>query len=1442
MAPRTAIGRRRLALLALVCALSGLVASPRLSHASTTSASTSPEPGGDLLVDRWTVEDGLPLDQLTDLAIRADGTLWIATYDGLVSFDGERFHVLRRATVPALPSNRFTSLDAAPDGTLWAASEDGDLVRFGPEQREPVVYRRGADLPGQISGLFRAGGTLWGTSDVGLLRLEPRPELVVGTPPGTSLNSVSVARDGALWTGSDGDGVFRYTPGESARAVLAPREHDRMLRVLAVDDDGTVWAGGGGLYRIAANEAVTSIRGVGAALSDVCEVTRRPDGAVEVRDRHGWWRVTGDEATLALKADVPRCQLAPRGASPWPWRIAGTQITRDAAPVYTSRHPIVSLLVSADGAAWVATAGDGLVRLRPRLVHAVAPPASWRRPSVEAVLAGRSGAMWMGSITEGLWRIGDDSPVAFSIRRPDGQPPGVLGLVEHAEGAVEVGTDVQLCRVESGAAAATVEGDLAESPPQCEASAEGWRGDSQEVLVPLLVDRRGRTWFGGLDTWVNGKDGLFVRQGAASTEMWREVRDPDGAVVKDARAATEGRDGSVYVATATGGVLRVRDSGVERVDTSGGLSSDRIRSLYVDPLDVVWIGTEDAGLCRWTPATKQVGCIGTAEGLYDDVVHAILPDDSGRFWLSGNRGISWVRRGTVDAVLDGSEASVLAVGLSERDGMVSREGNGGLPHSAARDAHGRLWFATQHGVAWVDPREVPAPPRPAVRLVSLRLGEVLVSLPLAKGEVLAVAADVRSLEAEWSAVALDHGADMRFRYRLAGYDDEWRRPTRERSATWLGLPPHRVVLEIQAGLGGVWGDRLQVALERAPSFTETAWLPVSAGLGVILLAALAMLGWGGRQRRRREVLEREIARRTADLTQANHELAASAAERAAQAARLMELSELRQRFVADLSHELRTPLAWVAGPLEDLAAGLVGAMDAQATRRLELVRANVARLEVLSDELLDVGRLEAGQVRLRARRHDLVGFVRGVCERFQLAFEERGLRLQVEAAPASAALYFDRDLLDKIVANLVGNALKFTARGGVSVRVDGGADAQDEGFARVSVQDTGIGIAAAQHEHIFNRFFQVDRGDQRRYEGVGIGLALVRELVALHGGEVGVESEVGVGSTFWFTLPLGAAHLTLDEIDPQPRPRDGAAAVGMSVGPPEPSSGGTTEDDDRPAVLVVEDHPDMRAYLALHLGERFAVWEADSGISALARLGERVPAAIVSDVMMPGMDGLELCRRVRADERLRGIPVLLVSAKAGDDDRVAGLELAEDYLTKPVRPRELVARVSRLIQARVGQPGGARREDEAPPVAHRPPPATPQPTHEPPASPEAEPAPRATTDAPLLDAAGDRQLARIDATIEAHLAEPAFGVIELAAALGLSRRQLQREIRRLTGLSPSEHLRGARMAAAERRLKSGARDTVAEVAADVGLSPAYFSRLYSTWFGRAPSDDLANRS
>ena len=504
---------------------------------------------------------------------------------------------------------------------------------------------------------------------------------------------------------------------------------------------------------------------------------------------------------------------------------------------------------------------------------------------------------------------------------------------------------------------------------------------------------------------------------------------------------------------------------------------------------------------------------------------------------------------------------------------------------------------------------------------------------------------------------------------------------------------------------------------------------------------------------------------------------------------------LQQHFLANLSHEFKTPLTLIRGPLADLAGEKIP--PASRPEAWRLVERNIARLDSLLTELIDLTRLEAGAFSLRVARRDLVVFVRRQLECFAPSAEAAGIALRLDA-PTECPVFFDATKLEKVVGNLLGNALKFspsrtTVR--VSVNVGEGSEAgvegrgAGEGFAEVRVRDQGPGMDSETRARVFERFFQGEAGLARGHEGMGIGMAIARELVELHGGSIRVASEPGAGSEFVFTLPLGCGHLDPDDIDvagaPEPRPH----AIGASRPAPDSGASGaaTREEKIRPSLLLVEDNFDMRLYLRLHLDPHYAVTEATNGVEALAALERATPDIVLSDVMMPHMDGLEFCRRLRQAPRLRALPFVLLSAKALVDQRVEGLKAgADDYLAKPFSVSELLQRLAARLPRTAGP------------------------------TPEAEAA---------------RWSGRLLACIDKHLGCPDFGVDALSRRLGYSSRQLRRRVLEWQGATTEAVILDRRLRRARQLIEDRRFETVAQVAHAVGLSAGYFSRRYRQVYG-----------
>ncbi len=437
---------------------------------------------------------------------------------------------------------------------------------------------------------------------------------------------------------------------------------------------------------------------------------------------------------------------------------------------------------------------------------------------------------------------------------------------------------------------------------------------------------------------------------------------------------------------------------------------------------------------------------------------------------------------------------------------------------------------------------------------------------------------------------------------------------------------------------------------------------------------------------------------------------------------LAELDRAKTAFFSNVSHEFRTPLTLMLGPIEDALAEPVDRLPTVQRERLETAHRSSLRLLKLVNTLLDFSRIEAGRVQATYEPTDLAALTTELASNFRSACDKAGLRLSVDCPPLPQQVYVDRDMWEKIVLNLLSNAFKFTIMGEIRVTLRA-----ENGAATLSVQDTGTGIPAAELPRIFERFHRVEGSRGRTHEGTGIGLALVQELVKLHGGNVRVQSTHGQGSTFAVSVPMGAAHLPADRIGAGQTLSSTALGAGAfveealrwlpddetsnsfpgSVGnareafPPEgpiarPPGGASKRGDDagaRPRIIWADDNADMRDYVRRLLSQRYIVETVADGEAALAAARAHPPDLVLSDVMMPRLDGFGLLAALRADPQTYMTPVILLSARAGEESRLEGLEAgADDYLTKPFSARELLARVSAHIEMNRLRRDAARRE------------------------------------------------------------------------------------------------------------------------------------------------------
>ena len=519
----------------------------------------------------------------------------------------------------------------------------------------------------------------------------------------------------------------------------------------------------------------------------------------------------------------------------------------------------------------------------------------------------------------------------------------------------------------------------------------------------------------------------------------------------------------------------------------------------------------------------------------------------------------------------------------------------------------------------------------------------------------------------------------------------------------------------------------------------------------------------------------------------------------AEAEKLREMDQLKSNFFANISHEFRTPLTLILSPLDQM---INGSFKGNRDKYFKIMHRNGKRLLGLVNQLLDLSRLESGKMALQQKEGNLSNFLRAIAYSFESLADRKQIDYTVDIPEQPVFTSFDRDKLEKIVANLLSNAFKFTPEEN-SIEVK--ADFTERGgkwACRLEVNDTGIGIPADQLPHIFDRFYSVSESELETGSS-GIGLALTKELIMLHGGDIQVDSKEGKGSKFVVNLQLQKLEsLTEEQLEADTK----EVSIGDQPVLRSPVAIPNTPANQKPLLLIVEDNEDVRNFIKDELKE-YRLVEAENGKIGLEKAQAEIPDLIISDVMMPEMNGIELCNALKKDQRTSHIPVIMLTAKAEQEDKLEGLETgADDYLIKPFDARELKVRIANLIKQRA-----LLREVYQSNSAFQP-------------------------KSIAVTSVDEQFLEDVKAAIEKNMDEESFSVVELSSIVGMSRSQLHRKLKALTDRSPNQIIRDMRLLRAKELLEKGA-GNASEVAFMVGFnSLAYFSKCFSDAFGQSPSE------
>jgi signal transduction histidine kinase/ligand-binding sensor domain-containing protein/DNA-binding response OmpR family regulator len=1326
-----------------------------------------------------TEREGLSSNRVNCLVQDGQGFMWFATDEGLNRYDGHSVKVYTHSPLDttSLSSNLVTHLLADRRGILWVGTNNG-LNRYDPARGTFTVYRHDAAKPrslpvNNVQYLYEdRAGSLWigGDWGGGLHRFDPGRQTFTSFYPGQGLPSkleeernnsilwISGAADGALWLATrgglhqldirTGKTVAYYDQPESPH-----RYFENLITVLFADphDKEYLWLGcwGGGLKRF--NTRTKQFQ------------TFRYEPADVVNGEHNLVLSILDKGPDELWV----CSLD-RGLAVFHKRTGQyTAVPVDRAdPQAMQTVKTNHLYRDRDGALWIGTQ-EGVSLMNPysdAFHHFQLPGTSEAFPN--AVAAGYhnpdDGKMLVGALASHGLQVFD--PGRGTIQTipfiPGAAYHDIRAFYRDRAGRLWLTTNAGIYRAEARQYVFSRVYPLPGAPPPRDV-----------VFRQMLEDAAGNLWVG------TEQSGLYRFDGhAPAPRVYERQEDESGSLPDNAILALyRDRRGRVWVGTGDG--LSRYDPATDqfinfRPDPTrpGHLPPNNVFALTEDGDGNLWVGTNGGGLCQWQPGSGRFRTLTVQDGLPSNRIWSMTTDARGQLWLGTTKGLSCFNPRT------GQFRN-----YDRQDGLASDNVTAPLHTSYT----GYLMIGYQGGFTYFHPDSLhsraPAP-RLAVHTFRVFDREAALDSLIGVKRQINLSHHQNFFSFGFAGLNFTNPEKNRYFYRLDPYDKRWVNAGNRGYAAYTGVPPGRYVLRIRAfnrdGAEAVPGHYIRIYI--APPWWQTWWAYAGYGLvgGMLLVTA------------RRLIVNRE--RLKADLRV--QQVAAD---------KLRELDTLKSQFFANISHEFRTPLTLILGTLEGLLEDKKN--PARFRPQFELLQRNAGRLLQLINQLLDLSRLEAGRLRLDEKPGNLAQCLGVIAGSFASMAERQGIRYDMDLPREPVWAAFDADKLEKILGNLLSNAFKFTPRGGTVTFAACVASGEDGHQLHVVVTDTGIGIPSEQLSRIFDRFYQVDHSPTRAYGGSGIGLALAKELTELHRGRISVESTVGSGTTFAVALALPVAQPDAGAVH-HPALPDGLEAAGP-VHTPEESGAAAGSPPYQTKVLIVEDNADLRSYIRAGLPQHYQLMEAENGLKGWEAALEGLPDLVITDVMMPELDGLTLCQRLKTHAATLHIPVILLTARAGTEDKIEGLLTgADDYLTKPFHGRELSVRATNLIEERK-----RLREHFGRQVL-------------------LQPAP------PKFQSADEAFLEKVIKAVEGHLGEADFDVEGLGQEVGLSRVQLYRKLYALTGQPPSDFIRTLRLRRGA-ELLAGKAGNVSEVAYRVGFKePSYFSRCFSQAYGCSPSE------
>lgn len=1315
----------------------------------------------------FTIDSDLSSSMVMDVYQDRSGYIWIATEDGLNKYDGLKFTTYRQHAHQkhSILNNNVRSIFEDSSGRMYVGYING-LQYYDPARDEfhtiPLVDNS-VLLDRNVKSICqRKGGRLLvGTSGYGIFEvLQGRDgwfgRQLTDVIPSDMIVNIFEDTKGVLWISTEDRGLFRLDGGNQTNYFASKEFQNNVISSICQDKYGTLWVGSmnNGLFKY------------DAAVDTFCQIPYRGETSLPILDL-----IVTAKNDIYIATDGHGMKYVDKSLG----EIVDLKLA--FATFSFEKSKLNTVLEDRDGNIWMGVYHKGVFLLPNHknsfgyIGYKSVNENLIGSNSVTAVFEDNQGVIWVGTDNDGIYGVDPSQKKAkHYVGTANGNhvPATVMAIFEDSKRDVWVGSHLD------GLAKFDRKSDEFSYPV---ALVDKKNGAKVQRVYDIVEDSRKRLWIATMGS------GLFQMDINNHQVKQYDVKEkskfkPQSNHIPNnwVSCMLMGRNNKLYFGTVDGlGCLDLEtENFVSTFGTNRLFGDEIINSLYDDQLGNLWIGTS-RGLKRLEMATKKVSEFGMENGLASHVIWSIAGDSWGNIWVSTNHGI---------AKFDAEQERFLNFYAS--DGLQGEEF---LPGVSMMGKNGQLFFGGLHGINYFNPSEIQIQHRKlAVHVVGFYTYDGAVKKGMKSGRYDIVDTTVNhaklfqlaylnnSFTIEFSTMDFSDSERVIFQYSLNGNE-------------WMALPPSSNRITFENLESGTYKLRVRAATSNVTSETKEVgiiihpvwFLSTTAKLIYVLVALLSGLVVFRIVKNRRRIRKQMLAHQRAE-----------------------EISEAKLQFFINIAHEIRTPLTLIASPLNRLMDECEENDRIQSYRVMER---NVHRILDLVNQLMDIRKIEKGQMVLHYTQVDLVRYIREVCDLFEEQIRNKDIRFTLKCAYETRFAHIDPRNFDKVLVNVLSNACKFTPIGGwIEVEFN----VQADNMAVISVADSGQQIDEQEADRIFECFYQSDRHRDYNGSGTGIGLYLAKQLMELHGGTISARNLVDGGCRFLMAFPVAVSQ----EI-PVTADVPFSAVAKRKLPMPVCDESPTSRKRKSKRILIADDDHDILEYLRGALSDRYSVVTFSDGEEAYQNILTTSPDLIMTDVMMPKLDGFSLCAKVRGNPNVNAIPIVLLTAKTGENDNLHGLGCGADaYVTKPFYMEILLKTIETIIRNRELIKNGEREQylqDEH-------------------------------ISKVSLKSMDEKLLEKVHRIIESNLDNPLLSVEMISSEVGISRVHLHRKLKELTNLTTRDLIRSIRLKqAAELMANKGL--SVSEVAFAVGYSDlSSFSVSFKQLYGVSPTAYIANET